>query len=134
VSARLGEVNLDSDCDQMVDTEYINTIDSIFGILRNSSDDMQSSDNSSCASTPQNIEIEEVVVHPGYQYSFIDGFPNDVALVRLKEKAKVDSFVQPICLRGFYYKLTAAEEEKGALTVSGWGMTNMHGKDKNKII
>jgi len=127
VSARLGEVNLKSDCDEMVDADFLNAIDSIFGDLRRNDSSLGENASTPCAATPQDIAVEGVEVHPEFKYSFHDGFPNDLALVRLKEKVKIDQFVRPICLSGLDTNLTAKEEEQGLLSVAGWGMTSMDG-------
>lgn len=43
----------------------------------------------------EDIEIEERIVHENYDEGL---FHNDIALIRLKTKAKVSRFVKPICL------------------------------------
>lgn len=129
VSARLGEVALNSDCDDVAEQNYLNAIEEVFGDLKSSTPSAEYGANppNSCAATPLDVPVEEVVVHPGYKYSLIDGFPNDLALVRLAESVQLSPFVHPICLRGLAKNLTPKEEAQGVLTVAGWGMTNMEG-------
>lgn len=126
MSARLGEVNLNSDCDDVAENDFLFDIDNVFGDLRTKR--MSSAIRAhSCSADPQNVPVEEVVIHPGYKYSIIEGFPNDLALVRLAMSVQPSQFVHPICLKGLAKNLTPKEEAGGVLTVAGWGMTYMDG-------
>jgi Trypsin len=127
VSARLGEVNLDSDCDDVAEQDFLQSdINSVFGDLLGRQISNKNGANS-CAADPLNVPIEEVVVHPGYKYDLVEGFPNDLALVRLAKSVQPSQYVRPICLKGLARNLTPKEEKEGMLTVAGWGMTDMHG-------
>ncbi|XP_059476843.1 phenoloxidase-activating factor 3-like isoform X2 [Neocloeon triangulifer] len=115
VSARLGEVNLASTCDQVAEPDdLLNDISSVFGDLL-----------PKCAAEPQDVEVDEVRVHPEFSYDFIEGFPHDLALVRLKHKVKATMFVRPICLRGLHPDEGRQGREEGTAKVAGWGMTDM---------
>ncbi|XP_065341821.1 phenoloxidase-activating factor 3-like [Cloeon dipterum] len=120
VSARLGELNLSSNCDEVAAPDDL--INIIYGPLR-----------PKCAAEPLDVDVEEVIVHPEYKYDFVEGFPNDVALIRLKEKVKSSMFVRPICLRGLQ-SLGAEQEQQGTVKVAGWGMTEMEqGPKSNEL-
>ena len=42
-----------------------------------------------CNKDPQDFEIEDVLIHPGYK-GISNFFQHDIALIRLKGKAKVN--------------------------------------------
>ncbi|GJQ81837.1 hypothetical protein Trydic_g9867, partial [Trypoxylus dichotomus] len=63
---------------------------------------------------PQNIPIQEVIVHPDYEH--IEKL-NDIALLRLAKPAKFTENVKPICLN------TNKDVRRG-FTVAGWGLIN----------
>ncbi|GJQ77033.1 putative trypsin-like serine protease, partial [Trypoxylus dichotomus] len=64
---------------------------------------------------PQNIRIQEVIVHPGYKHT---EKLNDIALLRLAKPAEFSIYVKPVCLNTDPYI-------QGQLTVAGWGFTNV---------
>jgi hypothetical protein len=122
----LGEVNLNSDCDDVAGHDILQiNIESVFGDLRGRQISNRNGANS-CAADPQNVPIEEVVVHSGYKCDHVKGFPNDLALVRLAKSVQSNQFVRPICLKGLAKNLAPKEEKEGKLTVAGWGISDMH--------
>ncbi|EDW42160.1 serine protease easter [Drosophila sechellia] len=70
-----------------------------------------------CAPPYQDIAIEELLPHPLYNRADKTQI-NDIALIRLASPAKLNDFVEPICLP---YKQLRADELEGLVTeVAGW--------------
>lgn len=63
----------------------------------------------------QKIEVEEVIVHEGYEPQ--DGMRDDIALLKLKKPLKFSKQVQPICLPPAKHSWS----EKQSYLVTGWG-------------
>jgi secreted trypsin-like serine protease len=75
-----------------------------------------------CVDEPvQDIGIERIIVHESYRKSDAN-FPNDIALIHLRQPATFNFYVSPICL-----PLTDALRQKdladSIATVAGWGIT-----------
>ncbi len=49
-----------------------------------------------CAPPPQNIEIEDIIIHEGYDNKF--PLYNDIGLLRLKKPIELNNNTQPVCL------------------------------------
>ncbi|KAJ8934223.1 hypothetical protein NQ314_013501, partial [Rhamnusium bicolor] len=93
VNIRVGEWNIDQEIDCIPDT-------------------------GTCNSPPQNLGIEESIVHPQYNNRRQDRY-YDIALVRLNKKITYSTFVRPICL-----PLPGESSRVGEkLIVAGWGRT-----------
>lgn len=60
--------------------------------------------------TEQNIPVEKVIVHPKYY-----NLDYDIALLKLKQDIKFNSYVSPVCLPEFDFPVGTA------CFVSGWG-------------
>ncbi|KAM4884567.1 cathepsin G-like [Sylvia borin] len=72
----------------------------------------------------QRIQVTQWVMHPEYSR---DGFKNDIVLLKLKPKARINEFVQTISIpTSNEYVREGAECE-----VAGWGLTSMTGKTTN---
>lgn len=72
-----------------------------------------------CADAPQDIGIEEIILHPGYSKTD----PNqhhDIALIRLEREAQINWFVTPICLPDETFVGTRVGEN---VTITGFGHT-----------
>lgn len=67
----------------------------------------------------QDFDIKNFSVHPEYVRRTKD---NDIALIKLNTAAKFTNFVHPACL---YFK----EDDPLGLVVTGWGKTNVKGKN-----
>ncbi|KAJ8960295.1 hypothetical protein NQ318_004021 [Aromia moschata] len=96
VSVRLGEHDLQSDKDCETIDKY--TI---------------------CADDPVDIPVENYTMHPDYDPVKLR---NDIALVRVKEKIRFTSYIQPICLP-FERHLRDRDMTNQVFTISGWGKT-----------
>ncbi|KAL1463555.1 hypothetical protein WDU94_015296 [Cyamophila willieti] len=71
-----------------------------------------------CAPPVQDINIAEVMVHNDYSLSRFS-VKNDIALIRLETPAKLNSFVQPVCLP---YGAAMRKDFTNEDTISaGWG-------------
>ncbi|XP_055679536.1 serine protease easter-like [Lutzomyia longipalpis] len=77
----------------------------------------QDCDEDDCAPPPQDIPVEDVIVHSGYESASRNQL-NDIALIRLRYPATLGAFVQPICL---HRKMESKPGMK--LYVAGWGRT-----------
>ncbi|XP_074399320.1 inactive serine protease PAMR1 isoform X3 [Zonotrichia albicollis] len=65
--------------------------------------------------TIQNLRISAIIVHPNYDPILLD---SDIAVIKLLDKARISSRVQPICLSSSH-DLTASTEDL-KITVTGW--------------
>ncbi|VEN47987.1 unnamed protein product [Callosobruchus maculatus] len=80
-------------------------------------EDEKSCDNASCSLPVQDIPVGSVMIHS--EYSTITS-KNDIALVALKDAAKYNEFVKPLCLPRAD---TIQEKHLGEeVTVAGWGV------------
>ncbi|GJQ80981.1 hypothetical protein Trydic_g4795, partial [Trypoxylus dichotomus] len=73
---------------------------------------------------PQNIRIQEVIVHPGYKHT---EKLNDIALLRLAEPAEFSIYVKPVCLN-------TNPDIQGPLTVAGWGIINTTTEETSRFL
>ncbi|NWU38547.1 PAMR1 protease, partial [Hylia prasina] len=64
--------------------------------------------------TIQNLRISAIIVHPNYDPILLD---SDIAVIKLLDKARISSRVQPICLSSSH-DLTSTEDLK--IMVTGW--------------
>ncbi|XP_040851778.1 mannan-binding lectin serine protease 2-like, partial [Ochotona curzoniae] len=62
---------------------------------------------------------EAVFVHEGYVHDA--GFDNDIALIKLKDKVRINANITPICLPSQEAESFMRTDDMG--TVSGWGLT-----------
>uniref|UniRef100_A0A8C3W449 Complement C1s subcomponent n=1 Tax=Catagonus wagneri TaxID=51154 RepID=A0A8C3W449_9CETA len=62
---------------------------------------------------------EAIFIHEGYTHNA--GYDNDIALIKLKNKAVIDSTVMPVCLPRKEAESFMRTNDIG--TVSGWGLT-----------
>ncbi|XP_059099413.1 CLIP domain-containing serine protease B10-like [Tigriopus californicus] len=91
---RLGELNVETDCDC-------------------------NQDKSKCSKRTQDVGVEDILVHAGYDKS--DSFRNDIALLRLDRPVDLTSSVTVVCLP---QKPPFSGDLNGKdVTVVGWGMT-----------
>ncbi|XP_062476250.1 inactive serine protease PAMR1 isoform X4 [Pezoporus occidentalis] len=65
--------------------------------------------------TIQNLRISAIIVHPNYDPILLD---SDIAIIKLLDKARISSRVQPICLSSSHDLTSSAEDLK--ITVTGW--------------
>lgn len=66
--------------------------------------------------SPQEFRVKTIIQHPKFQRH---GFFNDIGLLRIHKKAKLDDFVRPICLPNGEAR---TRDLKGYMaTVLGWG-------------
>ncbi|NXF03723.1 PAMR1 protease, partial [Smithornis capensis] len=65
--------------------------------------------------TIQNLRISAIIVHPNYDPILLD---SDIAIIKLLDKARISSRVQPICLSSSHDLTTSTEDLK--VTVTGW--------------
>uniref|UniRef100_A0A8C5J9A7 Inactive serine protease PAMR1 n=1 Tax=Junco hyemalis TaxID=40217 RepID=A0A8C5J9A7_JUNHY len=65
--------------------------------------------------TIQNLRISAIIVHPNYDPILLD---SDIAVIKLLDKARISSRVQPICLSSSH-DLTASTEDL-KIMVTGW--------------
>lgn len=75
-----------------------------------------------CADPPQDILIEEIIVHPEFLPDSKD-FYHDITLLRLAAPAKFSTYVRSICLPSQKDLRTATDFQGKRFTVSGWGET-----------
>nr|ANH58161.1 prophenoloxidase activating proteinase 1 [Plutella xylostella] len=71
-----------------------------------------------CADPPQEIAVDRGIPHPG----FADGNKNrqdDIALVRMAQRAAYNYYIQPICLVGNSARIDVGVD----VFVAGWGKT-----------
>ncbi|XP_068049900.1 inactive serine protease PAMR1 isoform X2 [Anomalospiza imberbis] len=64
--------------------------------------------------TIQNLRISAIIVHPNYDPILLD---SDIAVIKLLDKARISSRVQPICLSS--HDLTSSTEDL-KIMVTGW--------------
>ncbi|NXU99646.1 PAMR1 protease, partial [Cettia cetti] len=65
--------------------------------------------------TIQNLRISAIIVHPNYDPILLD---SDIAVIKLLDKARISSRVQPICLSSSHDLTSPPEELK--IMVTGW--------------
>ncbi|NXC74716.1 PAMR1 protease, partial [Anhinga anhinga] len=65
--------------------------------------------------TIQNLRISAIIVHPNYDPILLD---SDIAIIKLLDKARISSRVQPICLSSAHDLTSSAEDLK--IMVTGW--------------
>ncbi|XP_071601125.1 inactive serine protease PAMR1 isoform X1 [Heliangelus exortis] len=65
--------------------------------------------------TIQNLQISAVIVHPNYDPILLD---SDIAIIKLLDKARISSHVQPICLSSAHDLTSSTEDLK--IMVTGW--------------
>ena len=67
---------------------------------------------------PQDVEVSDVVVHPGYVRDTTGVTHNDLVLLKLKTPVTIGPLVQPVCLPD------GDQLDRGIATVAGWGLAN----------
>ncbi|XP_072719903.1 inactive serine protease PAMR1 isoform X3 [Ciconia boyciana] len=65
--------------------------------------------------TIQNLRISAIIVHPNYDPILLD---SDIAIIKLLDKARMSSRVQPICLSSSHDLTSSTEDLK--IMVTGW--------------
>nr|XP_006124524.1 inactive serine protease PAMR1 isoform X2 [Pelodiscus sinensis] len=65
--------------------------------------------------TIQNLRISAIIVHPNYDPILLD---SDMAIIKLLDKAKISSHVQPICLASAHDLDPSTEDLK--IVITGW--------------
>ncbi|NXE92645.1 PAMR1 protease, partial [Menura novaehollandiae] len=65
--------------------------------------------------TIQNLRISAIIVHPNYDPILLD---SDIAIIKLLDKARISSRVQPICLSSPHDLTSSTEDLK--IMVTGW--------------
>ncbi|XP_035408198.1 inactive serine protease PAMR1 isoform X2 [Cygnus atratus] len=65
--------------------------------------------------TIQNLRISAIIVHPNYDPILLD---SDIAIIKLLDKARISSRVQPICLASSHDLTSPIEDLK--IMVTGW--------------
>ncbi|KFZ52820.1 Inactive serine protease PAMR1, partial [Antrostomus carolinensis] len=65
--------------------------------------------------TIQNLRISAIIVHPNYDPILLD---SDIAVIKLLDKARISSRVQPICLSSSHDLASSTEDLK--IMVTGW--------------
>ncbi|NXJ09879.1 PAMR1 protease, partial [Odontophorus gujanensis] len=65
--------------------------------------------------TIQNLRISAIIVHPNYDPILLD---SDIAVIKLLDKARISSRVQPICLASSHDLTSSTEDLK--IMVTGW--------------
>ncbi|NXC81818.1 PAMR1 protease, partial [Cercotrichas coryphoeus] len=65
--------------------------------------------------TIQNLRISAIIVHPNYDPILLD---SDIAVIKLLDKARISSRVQPICLSSSHDLTSSTEDLK--IMVTGW--------------
>ncbi len=86
------------------------------------------------------IAIDKVIPHGSYKNTY--PFHNDVALVRLAERARLNNSTRPVCLpvdlkaaAGKIDNLESLERLEGASArVVGWGRTNFRSRGDLKVV
>ena len=71
-------------------------------------------DNVVCSEEVQDIEVEEVIVHPSYSHDKPEKY--NIALIKLAEDIEENDFVSPICLN-----FEGDVDMRTQLDVAGWG-------------
>ena len=77
--------------------------------------------------TEQEINIAAIMIHGGYNQITTN---NDIALIRLAEKAKINDHVNTICLPKMSDFLSAGTRCK----ITGWGATGEHSSTSNILM
>ncbi|NXL63966.1 PAMR1 protease, partial [Chordeiles acutipennis] len=65
--------------------------------------------------TIQNLRISAIIVHPNYDPILLD---SDIAIIKLLDKARISSRVQPICLSSSHDLTSSTEDLR--IMVTGW--------------
>ncbi|NXI50011.1 PAMR1 protease, partial [Chloroceryle aenea] len=65
--------------------------------------------------TIQNLRISAIIVHPNYDPILLD---SDIAIIKLLDKARISSRVQPICLSSSHDLTSSTEDLR--IIVTGW--------------
>ncbi|NXG31313.1 PAMR1 protease, partial [Dromaius novaehollandiae] len=65
--------------------------------------------------TLQNLRISAIIVHPNYDPILLD---SDIAIIKLLDKARISSRVQPVCLASSHDLTSSTEDLK--IMVTGW--------------
>uniref|UniRef100_A0A8B9NQT7 Inactive serine protease PAMR1 n=2 Tax=Apteryx TaxID=8821 RepID=A0A8B9NQT7_APTOW len=65
--------------------------------------------------TIQNLRISAIIVHPNYDPILLD---SDIAIIKLLDKARISSHVQPVCLASSHDLTSSTEDLK--IMVTGW--------------
>ncbi|KAM9190896.1 inactive serine protease PAMR1 isoform 1-T1 [Mergus octosetaceus] len=65
--------------------------------------------------TIQNLRISAIIVHPNYDPILLD---SDIAIIKLLDKARISSRIQPICLASSHDLTSPTEDLK--IMVTGW--------------
>ncbi|NWV44002.1 PAMR1 protease, partial [Grantiella picta] len=65
--------------------------------------------------TIQNLRISAIIVHPNYDPILLD---SDIAIIKLLDKARISSRVQPICLSSSHDLTSSTDDIK--IMVTGW--------------
>ncbi|XP_009570185.1 inactive serine protease PAMR1 isoform X4 [Cuculus canorus] len=65
--------------------------------------------------TIQNLRISAIIVHPNYDPILLD---SDIAIIKLLDKARISSYVQPICLSSSHDLTSSTEDLK--IMITGW--------------
>ncbi|GJQ66173.1 hypothetical protein Trydic_g4233 [Trypoxylus dichotomus] len=91
-------------------------------------DDNPDCEDDVCAEPIQHFKPKRIFVHPSYNKP---QYANDVSLIRLNRKAKLNGWVSPICLpRG---KLLTKHYVGYLMEVAGWGATNVTKPNTSKL-
>lgn len=73
------------------------------------------------------VEVERVILHPGYLGTFVD---NDIALLELSVPVEYDDYVRPACIpEGSSFN---EEGQYSNCYITGWGYTQEEGKKYSK--
>ena len=74
------------------------------------------------------INVSDAITHPDYQGDSRKSIYNDIALIKLRKKVKLSSFVRPACLPQPNLKLGDIKK----VQVTGWGrnMSDVFGKSE----
>ncbi|NWW19197.1 GRAB protein, partial [Falcunculus frontatus] len=72
----------------------------------------------------QKVRVGHWVNHPNYSH---DGFKNDIVLLKLKPRARITKYVQPLSLPGRNKRVREGDE----CEVFGWGWTSVTGHRTN---
>lgn len=83
-------------------------------------------DNFNGTDQSREFEVDSSVAHPEYRTS---SNYNDIGLVRLRQRIRLDQYMRPACL--------ATESDEAAVakaTATGWGLTEYQGKANDKLL
>lgn len=84
-----------------------------------------------CAPPYQDVLVEEIIVHQNYSMD-AGSQTNDIAMIRLKDVAQINNYVQPICLPN--KQLRADELEDLVTEVGGWQAKSSSRLKKSEVI